>query len=84
MSIVQDYIDFDIGMWGEQDDSANDDIFISGRYESKKKNRGDEDEIQLVNIRTDRGRGEGEGGGGGARRSLTSLSSKSGSFILSF
>lgn len=44
---LTDYIDFDIGLWGEKDDSADDDIFISGRYESKKRKRGDEEEIQL-------------------------------------
>jgi len=43
---ISDYIDFDIGLWGEKDYSADDDIFISGKYESKKKEKGPEDEIQ--------------------------------------
>ena len=44
----QDYIDFDIGLWGEHDDRASDDIFIAGKYESKKREKGVDEEIQQV------------------------------------
>lgn len=43
---LTDYIDFDIGLWGEHDDRASDDIFIAGKYESKKREKGVDEEIQ--------------------------------------